>query len=98
MLKSDINSKAIENNVLQAAKDCFKAYPIDGYISPVYEHGHWWVRFYDSADERDRTYSVCDAEGKDTIMAFALRNANIKVASGLIRLSVSINVNSVHGD
>lgn len=71
MLKCEKNTPAIEKEVLTAARKCFKGYPIeDNRIFTMFEHGQWWVRFFDKQKERDRTYSVCDAEGIGTFDGF----------------------------
>lgn len=71
MLKCEKNTPAIEKEVLTAARKCFKGYPIeDNRIFTMFEHGQWWVRFFDKQEERDRTYSVCDAEGIGTFDSF----------------------------
>lgn len=71
MLRSDMNTPAMEKKILTASKECFKYYPVDGNrIFTIFEHGHWWVRFYDNEEERDRTFSVCDAEGIGTFNGF----------------------------
>lgn len=71
MLKSDQNKPTIEKQVLTAARKCFKSYPIeDNKIFTIFEHGHWWIRFFDENEERDRTFSVIDAEGNGTYNGF----------------------------
>lgn len=71
MLESDKNTKDVENKVLLAAKECFRNFEIeDNIIHSIYEHGHWWVRFFDLVGDVERTYSVCDAEGPETFFGF----------------------------
>jgi hypothetical protein len=71
MLKSDKNNPTIEKKILTAAKKCFNNYPIENKkIFSIFEHGHWWIRFFDENEERDRTYSVIDAEGIGTYDGF----------------------------
>lgn len=70
-LKSDINSPAMEKKILTSAKKFFNGYPVEGKkIHTIFEHGHWWVRWYDENSEEDRTYSVIDAEGIGTCNGF----------------------------
>lgn len=71
MLKSDKNTPPIEKKILTASKKCFKGYSIENNkIFTIFEHGHWWVRFYDVDEEIDRTFSVIDAEGIGTYNGF----------------------------
>ena len=64
MLKTEKNNKSLEAKIKKAAKDAFKTYRIEGKkIFTVFEHGHWWIKFYDLAEEQERTFSVMDAEG-----------------------------------
>ena len=71
MLKTEQNTSVMEKKVLTSARKCFKGYSIeDNRIFAIFEHGQWWVRFYDEQEERDRTYSVCDAEGTGTFNGF----------------------------
>jgi hypothetical protein len=64
MLKTEQNTQKMEYRVLYAAK---RAYPKTKYsrenIFTIFEHGQWWIRFFDITEERDRTFSVQDCEG-----------------------------------
>ena len=72
MLKTETNSPAMGKKVLTAARKNFKHYQIeDNRIFTVFEHGQWWVKFFDVTEETDRTFSVCDAEGVGTIGGFS---------------------------
>ncbi len=72
MLKTEQNTKEIEKKILFGAK---KAFPKKNYkretIYTIFEHGQWWIRFYDIIEEKDRTFSVCDAEGIGTYNGFS---------------------------
>lgn len=71
MLNCEKNTPTMEKKILTAAKKYFKGYPIeDNKIHTIFEHGHWWVRWYDEQEEIDRTYSVIDAEGIGTYNGF----------------------------
>lgn len=71
MLKCENNSPKIEKEILRVAKECFQNYEIeDNRIHTIFEHGQWWVRFFDESEEVDRTYSVIDAEGIGTYKGF----------------------------
>jgi hypothetical protein len=71
MLKCENNSPKIEKEVLKGAKECFKNYDIeDNRINAIFDHGHWWVRFFDNSEEIERTFSVIDAEGIGTYNGF----------------------------
>lgn len=66
-----MNTPGIKNQILKAAHKRFKHYRIEyGRINTIFEHGRWWVQFYDEYEEIERTYSVCDAEGKGAIDGF----------------------------
>ncbi len=72
MLMCETNTQAIEKKVLKAAKENFKHYQIeDNKIFTIFEHGQWWVRFFDELEETDRTFSVCDAEGYGIVGGFS---------------------------
>ena len=72
MLKTEQNTKEVEKNVLFGAR---KAFPKRKYerenITAVFEHEQWWIRFYDLTEEKDRTFSVCDASGINTYNGFS---------------------------
>jgi hypothetical protein len=66
MLNSTINSASMEEKVKAAANKHFghrKA-------NTVFEHGHWWVMWYDESEDCNRTYDVVDAEGPGTTNGF----------------------------
>jgi hypothetical protein len=71
MLMCETNAQAIEKKVLKAAKENFKHYQIeDNKIFTIFEHGQWWIRFYDEILETERTFSIIDTEGYGTIDGF----------------------------
>ncbi|MDD4000115.1 MAG: hypothetical protein PHX62_04385 [Bacilli bacterium] len=71
MLNCEINTPQMEKKILAGAKQCFKGYSIENNkIHAIFEHGQWWVRFFDEQEEMDRTYSVIDAEGIGTYNGF----------------------------
>jgi len=71
MLKCEMNTKEVEREIQEAAKEYFKHYNIeDNRIFTMFEHGQWWVQFFDEIEETDRNFSVNDAEGYGTINGF----------------------------
>lgn len=73
MLNCEKNTPAMEKKILTSAKKCFKGYSIESKkIHTIFEHGHWWIKFFDKSEEMDRTrtYSVIDAEGIGTFDGF----------------------------
>lgn len=58
MLNSERNTETTKRNVVRAARSRFR-----GQISPVYEHGHWWIQVFDGdeSDGETRTFDVVDA-------------------------------------
>jgi hypothetical protein len=71
MLKTEQNTPKMEKRVLDAAQQNFKHCQIeDNRIHTIFEHGQWWIRFYDEILETERTFSVIDAEGYGTINGF----------------------------
>jgi len=72
MLKTEQNTKEIEKSILFGAKRTFpkRKYEREN-ITAIFEHGHWWIRFYDLIEEKDRIFSVCDAEGINTYNGFS---------------------------
>lgn len=71
MLKCEKNTPSMDKKVLRAAKKNFQGYQIeDNRIYTIFEHGHWWIRFFDGIEERERTFSVIDAEGIGTVDGF----------------------------
>ncbi len=72
ILICETNTPEVEQKILTAAKENFKHYQIeDNRIFTIFEHGQWWVRFFDLAEETDRTFSVNDAEGYGVIGGFS---------------------------
>ena len=74
MLISDQNTPEAENKIHFAAnrfvgENGFEVE--DNKVFTIYEHGQWWIRFYDLSEEIDRTFSVIDAEGAGTYDGFA---------------------------
>lgn len=68
MLKSEQNTKQVELEILKAAKTKFVTYHIeDDIIHAVFDHGQWWVKFFDLDEDMERTFSVVDAEGYGSI-------------------------------
>jgi hypothetical protein len=66
MLKSTVNNKATQKKVKTAANKFFghrKA-------RPVFEHGHWWVTWYDENKDGQRSFDVVDAEGPGSVNGF----------------------------
>lgn len=73
MLNCETNTPAMEKKIVTAAKKTFKLkqYPIENNrIFTIFEHGQWWVRFFDEEECVDRTFSVNDAEGEGIIGEF----------------------------
>ena len=61
MLRSEVNTQEMAEEILRAATSRFAAYNIyEGRIYAVYDHGHWWVQFDDCNEDRTRTFSVAD--------------------------------------
>lgn len=58
MLKSERNSKYMERRVRRAAARVFGR----GKTRPVYEHGQWWLKWYDKTEDVERIFAVVDAE------------------------------------
>lgn len=72
MLKCEQNTPIMEKKILKAAQDNFKHYKIeDNKIYTVFEHGQWWIRFFDKTQQEERTFSVSDAEGYGVISGFS---------------------------
>lgn len=63
MLKCETNTPAICGRILNAA--CVR-FHMSGPFDAYFEHGQWWL-FDISAD---RTYSVVDAEGGESVNGF----------------------------
>lgn len=67
MLKTERNTTTMEARVKAAANKHFghrKA-------QPVFDHGQWWVVWYDEDLGDERTFSVNDAEGPGTTDGFS---------------------------
>lgn len=66
MLKTERNTKTMENRIKSAAAQKFGR----GKARLFFEHGQWWAVIDDPIEDRDITYSVVDAEGPGTIDGF----------------------------
>ena len=69
MLISDMNTPEARDTIMAYVEGEDKF--CDKNISLVYEHGHWWVTFYDEDEEIDKTFSVIDAEGVGINMIYS---------------------------
>ena len=66
-----IGGVKMEKKILNAAKKYFNNYPVeDNKITVLYEHGQYWIRFFDEHEEVIRTFSVVDVEGIGSIDGF----------------------------
>lgn len=75
ILNCEINTPEMEQEVLKGAYKRFKAYDIeDKTIYAIFEHGHWWIKFYDTLFEIEKLYSVNDAEGIGSFNGFSFEN------------------------
>lgn len=63
MLKCETNSPQMSGRILRAAYVRFKG---AGIFDAYFEHGQWWL--FDIST--DRTFSVVDAEGGDSVDGF----------------------------
>jgi len=71
MLKTEQNTKTMEGKIKQAAKQAFPKHQYKREsIFPVFEHGQWWIKFYDLIEDKERIFSVQDASGVGSINGF----------------------------
>ena len=62
MLKCENNTPEVEEQILVTTRKAFRYYNIVGKINIFFEHGQWWVKFYEKY-EGERIFSVINAEG-----------------------------------
>jgi len=76
-LQSSKNTSQVDQAIQKAAKRFVKTLSPrptrQAKITTFFEHGHWWLRVYDSGQDDDyleRTFNVVDAEGSNAFDGF----------------------------